>query len=337
MQFGAGNKPPVGIVFDSAFGNRVDDALAMAVLYGLDGKNECRVISVTISKPNLKAAAAAEVIGRFYAGAVSGNFGAVGRNLPIGLADQGPNPEETPLITGILGNPNYEHGIHSLNDTAEPHAVIRNALTSQFDQNAVVVCAGPATNLAKVLELAGAKAWIERKVRNLVIVGGDFSGSGKADVNFSSDVAAARKVFAEWPTEIVVSGAEIGGALPFPGASIEKDFSWSPAHPVVDAYRAAGKMPYDAGSWDIAGVLQAVRASENYFKLSAAGTVQIADDGSSTFTPGSQGKHRHLLLDPAQRDRIIQAYVELASAKPVVRTPRRPRPAADAKPPAEKK
>ena len=343
MQFGPG-KPPVGIVYDSDFGNRVDDVLALAVLYGLDGKNECRVISVTVSKPNLRAAAGAEVIGRFYAGAVSGNFGAIGRNLPIGLATEGAAPEDTPVLVGLLdsktaeGQPRYEHGVHTLNDTAEPHAVIRNALTSQFDQNCIVVLAGPATNLVRAMDLPGTKGWIERKVRYLVMMGGDFGG-GAAEANIRADVASARKLFAEWPTEILVSGFEVGAALPFPGASLEKDFGWSQAHPVVDAYRAAKQMPYDAGTWDVTAVLQAVRPGEKYFKLSDTGTVQVGIDGKTTFQASAQGKHRHLIVDAAQKDRVIQTMVELASAKPVVRAPRRPRPAvADpAKPPAEKK
>ena len=51
MQFPGNVKPPVGIVFDSDMGNRIDTALAMSLLYGLDGKNEARVVSVSVSKP----------------------------------------------------------------------------------------------------------------------------------------------------------------------------------------------------------------------------------------------------------------------------------------------
>ena len=50
----------------------------------------------------------------------------------------------------VLAKP-YSRGIHKLNDTADPVAVIRNALSAQFDQNAVVVMAGPATNLVRLL------------------------------------------------------------------------------------------------------------------------------------------------------------------------------------------
>ena len=55
MQLAQTAKPAVGIVYDTAL-SRVDDALAMALLYGLDGKKEDRLVSVSIGRANLKAA-----------------------------------------------------------------------------------------------------------------------------------------------------------------------------------------------------------------------------------------------------------------------------------------
>ncbi len=327
MQFFGQSKPPLGIIFDSDMGNRIDTALAMALMYGLDGKNEARVVSVSVSKSNLNSAALTEAIGRFYAGAVSGAFGAFGRNLPVGMSTEGKSPEDTTMLLGPLskknaeGAPLYPHGIHKLIDTAEVPALIRNALTSQQDANAIAVLAGPATNFARVLDLPGVKDLITRKLRLLVVSGGAFP-SGEAEPHIKSDIAAARKLFAEWPGPIVASGAEVGSALLYPAASIEKDFSWSPAHPVVDAYRAARPMPYDAPTWDMTAVLHAVRLKENYFKLSEPGTIGVDDNGRTKFTPAADGKHRYLILDPAQKDRIVSAYIELASAKPVVRVRR---------------
>ena len=328
MQFPEQGKPPVGIIFDSDLGNRIDDTLAMALLYGLDGKREARVVSVSVTKSNLKAAAFCEAIGRFYAGAVSGAFSAVGRTLPVGLATDGKMPEDTPILTVPLakvnaeGAPVYSHGIEKLNDTAEPTALIRNAFTAQHDQNCIVVLVGPATNLVKVLDLPGVKDVISKKVRFLSMMGGAYTGS-TPEFNIKTDIAAARKLFAEWPTPIVASGYEVGESLLFPGSSIESDFSWSPAHPVVDAYRAYKPAPYDAPTWDMTAVLYAVRPEAGYFKLSEPGTISVLDDGRTKFTPSAQGKHRYLILDPAQKENIIKTYVELVSAKPVPRPPRR--------------
>jgi inosine-uridine nucleoside N-ribohydrolase len=328
MQNQGQEKSPVGIIFDCGLGDRIDEALALALLYGLDGKNEARVISLSVSKPNLKAAALCEAIARFYNGASSGAFGAMGRTLPVGLADEGKMPEETPMLTAPLsrrngeGAPLYNHGIEKLSDTAEARALIRNALTAQPDQNCIVVLTGPATNLARVLDLHGVKDLISRKVLFLSVVGGAYS-DGPPQFNIKTDIAAAKKLFAEWPTPIVASGNEVGASLLFPAASIEKDFAWSSAHPVVDAYRAYKPMPYDAPTWAVTAVLYAVRPQEGYFKLSDPGTISVLDDGRTKFTLLPEGRHRYLIMDPAQKDRIIKIYSEIASAKPVPRQPRR--------------
>src|SRR5215813_4163693 len=243
MQFFGQGKPPVGIIFDSDIGARIDGALALALLYGFDGKNEERVVSLSVSRNNLKSAAYCDAVARFYAGSVSGAFGGAMRTLPVGMNDRGPKAEDTPMLAALdklnaEGKPVFESGIHNLNQTADPAALIRNALSSQYDQNAIVVLAGPATNLARALDLPDFKDWVSRKVRFLTIVAGGYTGEHE-DFNIRGDVQAARRVFAEWPTPIVAAGYEVGAALPFPGASIEKDFAWSPAHPVAEAYRVA--------------------------------------------------------------------------------------------------
>ena len=316
MQFPGQAKPPVGIVFDAAMGQRIDDALALALLYGFDGKNEARVISVSTSMSNLKSAAFCDSVGRFYAGSVSGGFGGFMRGLPVGMSESGKMPDDTPMIAVPLskrdaaGKPVFAHDIHGMNDTAEVTALIRNALTAQYDENSIVVLTGPATGLVKVLDLPGAKELIERKVKFLSVAADE------------SDIAAAKKLFSEWPTPIFAVGPEVGEAVPFPASSIEKDFAWSPAHPIVEAYRAYKPMPYDAPTWAMAAVLYAVRPKEGYFKLSEPGTISVFDDGRTRFTPSPDGRHRYLIADPAQRERILKVYTEVASAQPVPRQPR---------------
>ncbi len=317
----------VGILFDTGLGNRIDEALAMALLYGLDGKNEARIIALSVSKPNLKAAAFCEAIARFYAGASSGAFGAVGRTLPVGMAEHGNQPEDTPMLTTPLakrtedGKPLYSHGIEKLTDTAEVRALIRNALAQQPDQSCIVILTGPATNLAQALDLPGTKDIIKSKVKLLAVAGGAYP-SGAPQFNIKADLAAAKKLFAEWPTPMVVAGEEVGAALLYPAASVEKDFAWTPAHPIADAYRAYQPMPFDALTTAMAAVLQAIRPQENYFKLSEPGVITVLEDGRTKFAAAPEGKHRYLVLDAAQQERVLKTYVELASAKPVPKQPR---------------
>ena len=318
MQAPEQEKPPVGIVFDSDMANSIDDALALALLYGFDSKHEARIVSVSLSQSGLKAAAFCEALARFYAAAAGRT---VERIRPIGLSVDGRIPEETPLLTVPLskqnaqGAPVYEHRIRNSNDTADAVALIRNAFTAQHDQNCIVVLAGPATNLSRVLGLPGAKDLISRKVRFLAFAGGAYP-AGPPEFNIQTDIPAAKKLFAEWPTRIVASGYEVGKALLFPATSIEKDFAWTSEHPIVDAYRAHQQMPYDAPTWAMAPVLYAVRPEQGYFKLSEPGGIRVLDDGRTRFKPSPKGQHRYLILDPAQKERIIRTYTEIASTKP---------------------
>jgi hypothetical protein len=141
---------------------------------------------------------------------------------------------------------------------------------------------------------------------------------GPVDFRVKADGAAAKRLLAQWPTPIVAVGTEVGDGLPFPGSSIEKDFDWAPSHPIVDAYLASEPMPYDAAAPSMAAVLYAVRP-DGYFKLSAPGTIGVLEDGRTSFTPAADGRHRYLVIDPGQKEKVLRTYAELASAKPVPR------------------
>lgn len=306
MQGSGLGRPSLGVGYDSDFGNHIDSVLALALLEGLEGKSEHRLISLSVTMSTLKSAALCDAIARFYAGPKS----PFTRIPPIGYSTEGKWAEETPLLAVAE---RYEHNIRKLNDTADVGASIRNSFTAQQDQNAVFVLAGPANNLARALALPGAREIAAAKVRMVV-----------ATEAMGKDPAAAKALLGVWKGPVVVSPDELGRALPFPGGSIANDFGWTDRHPVADAYRAFSKMPYDAPAPAMAAALYAVRSRENYFQLSEPGTFSVGVDGRLLFQPSADGKHRKLAFDPAQKDRVIQAYRELVSAKPVQRGPRRP-------------
>lgn len=320
MQFSSKVKPPVGVIYDSDLGSTMDTTLALALLYGFDQKNDLRVSALSVTKPNLKAAQYADLLGRFFGGAF-------GRSLPIGLVTEGKQPEDTPMMlaplskTNAEGKPAYAQTIQKMTDTADPAPLIRNALTAHHDQNCMIVLAGPATNLVQAMALHGTKELIAQKVRVLVVAAGSYPDGG-AEPHIQADLAAARKLFAEWPTPIVAVGVETGQAVLFPGESIEKDYGWAKTHPVVDAYRANHAMPYDAPTHAMAAALYAARPQEGYFKVSDPGVIRVGDDGRTRFTAAPDGKHRYLIVDPAQKERIVKTYTEVASIKPVPRIPR---------------
>src|SRR5450432_2972048 len=105
MQFpGQGKPASSGIAFDSDFGNGIDDVLALAMLYGFEWKSEARLISTSTTKSTLRAAAFCSALAKFYAGPpVTGPAAAFQRPAaPIGMADNGKMPEDTPILKAIL-------------------------------------------------------------------------------------------------------------------------------------------------------------------------------------------------------------------------------------------
>jgi hypothetical protein len=332
-------RPPLGIAIDADLGGRIDAVLAVAMLNGFAAKGEARRISLGVSTPSLSGARLADVIAEFYPTLPAGaGF------LTIGMSDAkaprvgAPSSEGASGLAKMLsqttadGTPLYPSNVGSVLDTADNSILLRNMLLAQHDGNAAIVLAGPATGLARLLDVHGARAQIVAKVRYLVVAAGSFAGA-IPDAAIQADVLAARRLFAEWPTPIVAVGSEIGQGVRYPASSIEGDLAWSPAHPVAAAYRALAAMPHDAPTTALAAMLQAVQPNAGHFKLSEPGIIRVLDDGQTRFTVGKDGPHRHLIFDPAQRGRLVALYTALVSAMPAPRPVRRPREMQVAPPP----
>ena len=310
MQF-PGQAPVVGVVYITTM-SRPDSALALALLYGLQGKREARLGAISVSGAGLTTAAYCDAVGRFYSPGPASNSNRV---LPIGLAAEGGVPASDPPMVVAAMKREFVHTTRSLGDTSEPTALIRNALTAQADGYAVVVLSGPATHLARTLDLQGARELIKAKVRALVV----------CDTGTTQDTKAMRRILAEWPTRIVLCPAALGETVRFPAASIEKDFAWSEAHPVIDAYKAYRAMPYDASTLDMAAMLYAVRPNTEFFRLSDPCGIAVNESGKLE-TRGTSGKDAYLIVNSGKAEALQTQFVELASAKPTVPVRRGPPP-----------
>jgi len=309
---------PVPIIFDTDIGNDVDDALALAMLHAFESRGEAKLLAVTVTKDNRWAAPYVDLVNHFY-----GRGG-----IPVGVVRNGKEPNDSNMIRvpaeqrGPGGNLLYPRRISDGRDAPEAVALLRRVIASQADGSVIAVQVGFSTNLARLLDSAPddasplvGKDLIARKVRLLSIMAGEFP-DGKPEYNVRIDVSSAVKVFTSWPSQVVVSGFEIGRDIRFPAASIEHDFAYVEHHPVVDAYRNYMKMPYDRPTWDLTSVLYAVRGDRGYFSLSEPGWVRVDSNGKTRFDPSPGGRHRHLIVNEAQRVRILEALVYLASQPP---------------------
>ena len=89
-----GGKQPIGVVYNTSM-NRPDAALALAELYGFEGKRESRMGSVCVVGAGLKAAIFCDVTARFYQLGPARNANQV---LPVGLAAVDPLPPDPPMV-----------------------------------------------------------------------------------------------------------------------------------------------------------------------------------------------------------------------------------------------
>jgi inosine-uridine nucleoside N-ribohydrolase len=308
----------VPAIFDTDMGNDIDDALALAMLHAMESRGEAKIVAVTVTKGNTWAAPYCDLVDAFY-----------GRpEIPIGMVRDGATPESSPMIEvpanerTASGAYVYPHKLLRSEDAENAVTVLRRTLAAQADHVTVIVQVGFSTNLARLLATGAdsysaldGTALVRAKVARLVMMAGNFK-TGKPEFNLMKDVPAARELFAKWPTPIVVSGFEIGVALPFPATAIETKFAYVEHHPVADAYRHYMKMPYDRPTWDLTAALYAVRPDGGYFDLSERGEVSVGENGTTKFTAGADGKVRYLILREEQKARVMEALIELASQRP---------------------
>ncbi len=296
--------PPLHVIFDTDMGNDVDDALALAMLHAFASRGEVKLLAVTVSKDNPWAAEYVRMVNEYY-----------GRpTIPVGIVHDGKTPEDGLYVRQVCELHGRRPNKAVVSDAVQ---LLRKTLAGESDGAVTLIQVGFSTNLARLMEsapdrysnLSGTEL-VKRKVRLLTIMAGNFAAS-KPEYNVMTDIPAATKLFAAWPTDIYISGFEVGEAILFPASSIEHDFP--KGNPVAEAYRLYARMPYDRPTWDLTTVLYDLRPDRSYFDLSPPGDVLVSTNGATTFQPSAQGKRYFLKVNPVQVARIREACVWLAS------------------------
>jgi len=318
---------PVGLIFDTDICGDVDDVLALGMIHSLESRGACKLLAVTVSVDNPKAAPFVDLVNTFY-----------GRGaIPVGGVGEGGVKEEgkyLPMVDRVDdGKPRYPH---DLAETPAATAVLRKALAARPDKSVVIAQVGFSTNLARLLETPGDDVspltgleLVKAKVKFLSLMAGSFRPiDGNAhyiEYNVIKDVPSCRALAEKWPTEMVWSGFEIGIAVPYPATSIERDYGYVEHHPLAEAYILYNPPPHNRPTWDLTSVLYAVQPDRGYFDVSDPTEVTIEPDGHSKFVADDKGRSRHLILrDDAQKARVVEALVQLSSQPPDRREGGRP-------------
>ncbi len=191
------------------------------------------------------------------------------------------------------------------------------------DHSVIIISTGFSTNLARLLQSKGdnyspldGKALIAKKVKLLSMMAGNFEGNKLIEYNVLRDVPAAKEVFEQFPAKVVTSPFELGNTILYPASSIENDFNWTTAHPVVIAYKSYLPMPYDRPTWDLTAVLFAIEGEKPYFTISKPGTIQVDEKGYTSFTENSNGNRQYLEVTPQQAASIKTHFINMITAKP---------------------
>jgi len=314
---------PVRIVFDTDIGNDVDDAMALAVTHALQNRGECELLAVTITKDNRYAAPMVSLLNTFY-----------GRpEIPIAVVKNGSTKEDGPYNRRVVelkddeDNPRYLRKLSPEDSANLPDAVpfLRKLLAESPDNSVVLVQIGFFTNFARLLDtpaddispLTG-KELIAKKVKCLSLMAGAFARRYRdhKEYNVVHDLPSAKKMVAEWPTEMVFCGFEIGDSIHHPPASMRDDYGYVKYHPLQDAYRFYCGLDRGTPTFDLNSLLYVVRPDREYYDLSPPGTVTVQDDGITTFAEREGGKHRYMIVNAEQISKVREAFVQLCSEPP---------------------
>jgi purine nucleosidase len=315
----------VPLIYDTDIGNDCDDVLALGMIHALESRGECKLLAVTITKDHELAAPFVDAVNWFYGR----------KDIPIGVCrGSGVTPDagKFNLLARQMDNGQlrYPHRLKSGDDAPDAVTVLRKALVASADGSVVIAQVGFSTNLANLLASGGDDIsplggvdLVRQKVKLLSIMAGAFqkvpNNRGELyehrEYNVVQDIPSAKKLAADWPTEIVWSGFEIGLALPYPHQSILQDYGYVPHHPLKEAYILYNPPPHNRPTWDLTSVLYAVRPAHDYFGLSEAGRVAIADDGLTTWNK-EEGRDRYLILRDGDHARVLEALTLLSSQPP---------------------
>ncbi len=263
------------------------------------------------------------LVARFFAAELAGDFVQNKIPLPIGMSTSGRQSDTVPPMlaaaltkAGADGAPAYPRGIEKLNDTADPVALMRNALTGNADQNAAIVLAGLPTNLLSLLSIPDGKDWAAKKAarvehcRRTIRRGRRRSrdpgrcgrlpeaagGVAHADCHGGRGAERCAAVSGWQPRRHCGLGAESSRGRRVP--------------------RVQSRCPTTRRRrrWRRCSTPSAPKTTTSRCLNPAPST--ILDNGRTRFTPSPGGRHHYLIARPEQKERVLETYVKLITTQP---------------------
>ena len=311
----AQNHKPVAIIFDTDIAPDYDDVGAMAMLHAFADKGEA-IILATISSNAFKTTVPTLSLLNSYFNRPGIPVGVVKNNFPNKDCSQ-------QWAEAIVAT--YPHMLKSNADAMDAVKLYRKILASQPDKSVTVVSVGFFTNLAGLLNSVADKyspldgtLLVAKKIKQMVSMAARIDNNGKSGYEFNVmvDATAAKKVFANWPTPVIISGFEIGEKI-LTGMQLINNETIQNS-PVKDAFKLAlAKDSNTVGrnSWDQTAVLVAVRGITPWFG-SRKLNFDVEADGKNVLIPGKKFTY---LVFKQKPEAIAKVMEDLMMHKPVKR------------------
>ncbi|MGZ3999443.1 MAG: nucleoside hydrolase [Mucilaginibacter sp.] len=277
---------PVNIIFDSDMGPDYDDTGAITILHALADSGQAKILATMASTKYEGVAGVLNVFNTYF------NRPNTPVGVPKGFAmDLRDFQHWTDTLLA-----KYPHKIKNNSEAWDAVKLYRKILASQPDKSITIVTVGFLTNLSNLLNTKAdgyspldGKALVSKKVKLLVCMAGKFPSG--FEFNVMKDAKASQNVYQNWPTQIILSGFEIGAkihvGLPLiHNTAIKND-------PVKDVFSLSIPMAKEdsAGrmSWDETALLVAIKGYSSYYTLHT-GRMKVADDGSNTWDDTGKGQ-----------------------------------------------
>ncbi|MEO6548750.1 MAG: nucleoside hydrolase [Ferruginibacter sp.] len=301
----AQKRPVVNIIFDTDIAPDYDDVGAMALLHAFADKGEAKILATISCNVFETTAPTLSLLNTYF------NRPAI----PVGITkDSFPNKDcSQHWAQAIVAK--YPLSIMNNDEAIDAVKLYRKILSEQPDKTVTIVSVGFFTNLGALLSSAGdeysplsGKELIVKKVKQLVSMAARIGKDGVSgyEFNVTVDAAASKKVFADWPTPVTISGFEIGEKI-LTGIRLihNEKIKNSPVKDAFEIALTADKNTIGRNSWDETAVLVAVRGIAPYFS-SRKLNFEIKDDGKNVLIPGKKFTYLTFRQTPVQIAKIIE-------------------------------
>jgi len=283
--------PPTRLIIDTDFGQWWDDVATLAAAHAAADRGRVRILGMVSDVDNEWNAPALDALNTWY-----------GRpDIPIGVT-AGALPVEQ-NYSRLLAE-RYPHS----GGTEDAVALYRRLLRAQPDHSVTILSVGALTALAQLVRTD--RALVARKVARTVIMGGEYPRAAVPEWNFGLDLAATRRVVADWPTPVVYDGFEIGVRV-FVGNNV------CASHPADSPVRVAFDLIYVCdnnqtdGTWDPTALYYALYGTDQVYRLTGHGGHNVVTpEGLNFWARGGHHQQYLVLTDAARLTRNLDVLID---------------------------